>query len=103
MSANEDTPASGWHRVSDEELAAMRPYLLNCANLSDDASAWVRREFREAMITAVRLLVERLGRPPTQGEVEHVRAAVVRQINEVAIPMIEKAEDRHSTPPKHGV
>lgn len=90
MSTDKDTNA--WRRVAGEEQAAMEPYILRCAGLSDAAVARVRREFRVAAIACVRTLAHRLGRVPAQGEFDLVREAVTRRFNEARIPELAEEE-----------
>lgn len=77
---------SGWGRVTPEQWQEMRPYVLDCDDLSEDQCREVRARFYEAGVKSARNLAEALGRPPTQEEFDNIRRALADHFNAAVIP-----------------
>jgi hypothetical protein len=78
----------GWREIGEAEQLELRPYMLNCSELSGEACKRVRREFMDASVKALIALATELRRVPTQAECDQLRAALVRWFNEERIPLI---------------
>ena len=81
MIALVDDSAGGWSGVSRERWERLRPYVLDCADLSDSTCKLVREEFRQAGIAGLKALADRFGRVPTQDETDKLRAALAQYFN----------------------
>ena len=84
----EQTERSGWHQVGKDEWMELLPFTLDAADLSGPTCNRIRREFRDAALTSLQLIVAALGRAPTQDEFDKLRAALAKHFNEVRIPEI---------------
>lgn len=77
---------SPWHRVTRDEWLELRPYILDCADLSQEICKQVRGEFESASIAGLKRITVDLGRMPHQAEADILRASLTRWFNDVRIP-----------------
>ena len=80
--------STGWHPLSEAEWRRLRPYILDCSDLSASTRKRIRDEFKDAALVGVQRLATHLGRFPTQSEVDQLRAALTDHFNKVHIPKI---------------
>jgi len=85
-------PGPGWRKVTAEEWMAMRPYVLDLADLSPKAAREVKERFIDSLQRAALLLAKEFDRVPTQEEFEMVGRAVTKFYNEEVVPDYGRTE-----------
>lgn len=70
----------------------MRPYMLDCEDLSGPQTATVHKKFVTAMIAATKAVAVELSRPPSQHEFDMLRRCLTDHFNRVVIPAVAAGE-----------
>lgn len=83
-----------WQPVTQDEVAELAPYTLQCQGLSDKQVDVVKREYLDALERGVIAAVRELGRVLEQDEAEKVAQVVVAWFNDHRIPAMREAQGR---------
>lgn len=79
-----------WVPATEDEVAELAPYTLQCQGLSDEQVATVKAKHLSILKRALFFAARELGRVPEQAEVEMIARAVVSKLNADVIPLLRE-------------